>query len=445
MLQSYREDFRLNFKLALPIMLGQLGQVSVNIADNLMVGRLGATALAAVSMSVAVLMVTMVVGMGISFALPPLVSEADGAKKLKQIPIFFKHSFVLNLMYALLTLGLILLIVPQLRHFGQDPEAVVLAKPYLVISAWSMIPFMVFQTLRCYSDGLSNTVIPMTAIVIGNVLNIFLNYLLIFGKFGMPEMGVAGAATASLIARIVMILVIVILLLRKSRLAVHLKRSLQGRFQLSVFKRILDLGVPTSLQMFFEVSAFAGAALLMGMVGKNEQAAHQITINLASTTFLIATGLGMAATIRVGNRLGEQNYPALRRAGLSAIVQVILFMLVCAIIFVFARFFFPTLYIDDPVVLKIASYLLLFAALFQIPDGIQVVVLGALRGFQDVRIPTLITFIAYWIFGLPFSYFSTFHWGFGPGGIWLGLVVGLTISASLLTYRFWKKSSRLEG
>ena len=441
MLSKYREDFRLNFKLALPIMLGQLGQVSVNIADNLMVGRLGATALSAVSMSVAVLMVTMVVGMGISFALPPLISEADGAKKLKNIPIFFRHSFVLNLIYALITLGLIYLIVPHLADLGQDPEAVVLAQPYLMVSAWAMIPFMVFQSLRCYSDGLSNTVIPMIAIVFGNVLNVLLNYLLIFGKLGAPELGVAGAATASLIARIAMIAMIIILIMRKKRLSVHLIRSLKGKLRLPVFRRILDLGVPTSLQMFFEVSAFAGAALLMGMVGKNEQAAHQITINLASTTFLIATGLGMAATIRVGNRLGERNFPALRGAGLSAILQVILFMLLCSVVFVLARFFLPTLYIDDPVVLEIASYLLLYAALFQIPDGVQVVVLGALRGFQDVRMPTLITFVAYWIFGLPFSYFSVFHWGFGPGGIWLGLVLGLTISASLLTYRFWKKSA----
>ncbi len=418
----------------------QLGQVTVNIADNIMVGRLGAAPLASISVSIAILIIFMVVGMGISFALPPLVSEADGANNRSGIGSFFRHSLLINIGFAVVSCLLIASFIPHMAILRHDPEVITLAKPYLLISAFALIPFMFFQTLRCYSDGLSNTVIPMKAIIVGNIVNLLLNYVLIFGKWGFPQMGVAGAAWASLVARLVMIGVILYLIMRRQRLWIHLRRAFVGRFESLVVKRLIALGVPTSLQMFFEVSAFSGAALLMGMVGKNEQAAHQITINMASTTFLIATGVGMASTIRVGNRLGERNTLGARRAGFAAILQIVLFMLCTALILVVFRGFLPKLYMSDPMVLPIASHLLLFAALFQIPDGVQVVAVGALRGLQDVRIPTFICFVAYWIFGLPLSYVGTFVWGWGPAGIWIGLVVGLSIAAGLLTYRFYLKS-----
>lgn len=438
--KTYREDFRLNLKLALPIMGAQLGQVTVNIADNIMVGRLGAAPLASISVSIAILIIFMVVGMGISFALPPLVSEADGANDRRGIPSLFSHSLLINLAFAVLSCVLIVTFIPHMDILGHDKEVIELAKPYLLISAWALIPFMFFQTLRCYADGLSNTVISMKAIIIGNVVNVVLNYVLIFGHWGFPSLGVAGAAWASMAARLVMICVVLYLIFGRRRLWIHMRRSLRFRFQMPVVRRLISLGVPTSLQMFFEVSAFSGAALLMGMLGKNEQAAHQITINMASTTFLIATGVGMASTIRVGNRLGERNFVGARNAGLAAVLQIVLFMLTTALIFVVFRHYLPQLYIGDDVVLPIASYLLLFAALFQIPDGVQVVAVSALRGLQDVTVPTLICFIAYWIFGLPLSYAMAFHWGFGPAGIWIGLVVGLSIAATLLTIRFHKKT-----
>ena len=441
-LRQYQSEFKKNLRLAFPIMLGQLGQITVNLADNLMVGRLGSAALAAVSLANAIFIIFFVIGMGLSFALPPLIAEADGAGESKKMSQYFKHSLVNNLIYSLIALAIILVGIPLLHNLKQDPEVVQLAIPYLKLCAWSLIPYMIFQTFRNYSDGRSETVPPMIAMISGNAVNIILNFALIFGMWGFPRLGVSGAAMASLIARISMVLLIVVLLIQWKGIWEQIRHADYFKYQRIIFKKILSLGIPTSMQMFFEVTAFAGAAILMGQIGKVPQAAHQIAINLASMTFLICTGIAMAGTIRVGNQFGRRNRQALRNAGFAAIILVTLIMASTALIFVLSRNFLPTLYIQEEAVIKIAATLLIWAALFQIPDGVQVTSLGALRGLQDVITPTLITFVAYWVFGLPTSYLAAFIFDWGPGGIWFGLVLGLSLSATLLTYRFHVKTKQ---
>ncbi len=432
---SYRTEFKKNLYLALPIMGGQLGQITVNIADNIMVGRLGAEALAAVSIGNAIFVVFMVVGLGISFGLPPLVSEADGIKNYSSLKENVRSSIFINCVYGIIAIAAIYILIQYLPELGQDPGAVKAAIPYLEITAWTMMPIMILQGLRGYADGMSYTIIPMLAMVGGNVINIIGNYLLIYGNLGFPALGVAGAATASLIARFCMIAIILYLLFRKKNLWRHLDFNI-FKSKLANIKNILNLGIPTSLQMFFEISAFSGAALIMGKVGKIEQAAHQISINLASTTFLICSGLGMAATIRVGNQYGFKNKDLMKKAGMSAIVQVTLFMAISAILFFLFRTWLPWLYIEDLDVIEITASLLIMAAIFQIPDGIQVTALGALRGLQDVKTPTLITLIAYWLFGIPLSYYTALHTSIGYRGVWLGLIASLSVSSLLLTLRF---------
>ena len=434
--QSYKEDFRKNLSLAFPIMASQVGQMLVNFIDNIMVGRLGPEALAAVALANSIYITFLVVGMGISFALPPLVAQAHGKNEPNKISVLFKHSFIINFSFAGFSIIAVELILPLLNHLGQDPEVVRLAQPYLRISAWALVPFMIFQTFRCFADGMSQTLPAMIATLTGNVFNVLFNYMLIFGKLGAPALGVTGAAVGTLLARLIMIVLIIILIYRWKNLWSHIYFVKHQVLDKALFKKLLSLGIPTSLQMFFEVSAFAGAALIMGTLGAVPQAAHQIAINLASMTFLTCTGLAMAATIRVGNRLGQNDLIGVQKAGNSAIIQVTAFMLCAAVLFILLRDYLPLIYIDDVEVVKIASVLLITAAFFQVSDGIQVVALGALRGIQDVKIPMVITFIAYWVFGLPISYFSARDWGFGPAGVWIGLVIGLTISAAFLTIRF---------
>jgi len=427
-------------------MVGQLGQIAVNFIDNVMVGRLGPTPLASVSLAVSIYISLFVLGMGISFALPPLIAAANGEHAIRKISQFFKHSLIVNIVYAILSiLAIEFIAIPLLPYLGQDPEVVELAKPYLSISAWTMIPLMIFQTLRCYSDGMSETKPAMIAILLGNVLNILLNYMLIFGNWGAPKMGVAGAALGTLIARIFMIVFILILLKRWKDLWLPIRDARYLTYNKKKIYDILQLGIPTGLQLFFEVSAFAGAAMIMGTLGAKSQAAHQIAINLASITFLICTGMGMAATIRVGNKLGQNDVEGIRNAGISGIIQIIIFMILGAAFFVIFRNYLPYIYIEDIEVVNIASTLLIFAALFQVSDGIQVVVSGALRGLQDVMMPFLITFISYWVIGLPISYLSAHYFDIGPAGVWLGLLIGLTISATLLTIRFLNRVNKMRN
>ena len=401
-----------------------------------MVAKLGPAHLAAVSLSVAIFIIFLIVGIGISFSLPPLVAEAHSAKQNHRIGQYFKHSLLINIGFALIGLIAMLSLIPLLGLIGQDQEVISLAKPYLQISAYSLIPMMIFQTLRCYSDGMSETLPPMIAMIAGNILNILLNYMLIFGKFGAPALGVAGAALGTLIARGVMILILLGLLIKWKDLWSYITGIDYMSYQRSLIKKMLSISIPISLQLFFEVSAVAGVAILMGLLGKEAQAGHQIAINIASVPFLICSGLGMAASVRVGNQLGLRDPNGMYRAGVSNFIQVTFLMILAGSLLYLFRGVLPSLYLDDPAVLSVASTLLIFAALFQIPDGLQVVILGSLRGAQDVNIPTLISFIAYWVIGIPIGCLLSFYFDIGPKGLWIGLVTGFAIAAILLQWRF---------
>lgn len=440
---KYKKDFRLNLKLALPLMASQLGQVVVNFVDNIMVAKLGPAALAGVSFANALYAICLVFGMGISFALPPLISEAQGAVDDRRISSYFKHSLIVNLAFGVISMILLIAFIPFMKYLGQDPEIIPHAADYMYYSALGMIPFMIFQTLRCYSDGLSETLPSMIIIILGNLLNVILNYLLIFGHWGLPEMGTAGAALSSLISRVFMVFGILIIFRHWKNLWIYLSEVRFNMYKSSYFKKILSLGIPSSFQMTFELTAFSAAAIIMGFIGKIEQASHQIAINLASITFMIATGLAMASTIRVGNQLGKGDISKVKDAGYSAMIQITIFMIVAAIGFVLARHLLPTIYMDNAEVISIAAYLLLAAAIFQIPDGIQVITLSALRGLQDVKVPTFITFLSYWLLGIPCSYILAITLEWGPIGVWIGLILGLTISAIFLSYRFKMLTDKL--
>lgn len=440
---KYKKDFRLNLKLALPLMASQLGQVVVNFVDNIMVAKLGPAALAGVSFANALYAICLVFGIGISFALPPLISEAQGAVDDRRISSYFKHSLIVNLAFGVFSMILLIAFIPFMKYLGQDPEIIPHAADYMYYSALGMIPFMIFQTLRCYSDGLSETLPSMIIIILGNLLNVILNYLLIFGHWGLPEMGAAGAALSSLISRVFMVFGILIIFRHWKNLWIYLSEVRFNMYKSSYFKKILSLGIPSSFQMTFELTAFSAAAIIMGFIGKIEQASHQIAINLASITFMIATGLAMASTIRVGNQLGKGDISKVKDAGYSAMIQITIFMIVAAIGFVLARHLLPTIYMDNAEVISIAAYLLLAAAIFQIPDGIQVITLSALRGLQDVKVPTFITFLSYWLLGIPCSYILAITLEWGPIGVWIGLILGLTISAIFLSYRFKMLTDKL--
>ncbi len=424
-------------------MIGHLGHVLVGLADNIMVGRLGAAPLAAVSLGNSFVFIAFSLGIGFSFAITPLIAEADGENDIEKGRKHFQHGLILCTLLGLSMFFMLIIATPVMRYMDQPPEVVELAIPYLNITAFSMIPLMIFQAFKQFTDGLSQTKYGMYATVIANILNVILNFLLIYGLWIFPRLELVGAAIGTLISRIVMVVFIVLILRSKDKFIPFFRRIKFREIQNSEFYKIIALGFPTAMQMLFEVGVFTAAIWLAGTLGTIDQASNQIALNLASMTFMIAVGLGVTATIRVGNQKGLKNFSELKRISVSIFLQVFIIEFCFAIGFFVFKDVLPLVYIDDILVVETAASLLLIAGLFQLSDGFQVVVLGALRGMQDVKVPTYITFVAYWVIGFPISYLLGLVYGLGSQGIWIGLLAGLTASAILLFLRFNYLTNRL--
>ena len=444
-ISQYTSEFKYNWKLAAPVMLGMLGHTFVSFVDNIMVGQIGTAELAAVSLGNSFIFIAMSIGIGFSTAITPLIAEADSADNFDRAKSTFKHGlFLCTVLGIVLFLG-VFFAQPLMYLMKQPKEVVELAIPYLDLVAFSLIPLVVFQALKQFSDGMSMTKYPMYATLIANIVNVVLNYLLIFGKFGFPELGIVGAAYGTVISRFIMLAYLWWLLANKERsraLVTNIKFFVLDKLML---RKLINLGAPSAMQMFFEVAIFTSAIWLSGLLGKNAQAANQIALNLSSMTFMVAMGLSVASMVRVGNQKGLRNFKALRRIAFSIfLLGILLAVFFGAVFFLFHKslpkiyvdFNDVTNYADNLEVVAIASQLLFAAAIFQISDTIQVVVLGALRGLQDVKIPTIITFISYWVIGFPISFFLGKEEMYGSFGIWLGLLAGLSTAAVLLYLRF---------
>ena len=452
MLKDYTKEFSYNLKLSLPVMLGMLGHTLVSLVDNIMVGKLDPTNLAAVSLGNSFIFIGMAIGIGFSSAITPLIAEADSENNHHKLQSTFVHGIILCTALSLL-LFLSIFFFRDIMLLMNQPEAVVeLALPYLELVVISLIPLLIFQAFKQFCDGLSLTIYPMYAAVIANVINVLINYVLIFGKFGFPQMGIMGAAIGTLISRTVMLVFLILIVKYNSKIKQCLNDIRQIKIDKLMFKKILDIGIPSSLQMVFEVVFFTTAIWLSGLLGENPQSANQIALNLSSMTFMIASGLSVSAMVRVGNQKGLNNYVDLRRISFSILLLGLILALFFALCFILFNDILPYIYVDlnNPLnykdnleVINITSKLLIIAAIYQISDTIQVIILAALRGMQDVKIPTIITFVSYWLIGFPISYFLGSEDMLGSEGIWIGLLCGLTIAATLLYIRFNFLTNRL--
>lgn len=439
---NLRDHLKTNVNLAVPVMASQLGQVMVGVADNMMVGQVGYIPLAGASLGNAIFFFFMVFGLGVSFAITPLVGFAHGQGNDKEGGQVLRHGLIINTILGVILFAVVMIAANYLHLLGQEQAVVDQATPYMFVIGFSMIPFLVFQSFRQFSEGLSMTKIPMIVSVSMNILNIILNYILIYGKFGAPELGLLGAGIATLISRIAMAIVMAVYVLSHKSYKPYLVSLGLKNLDLAMMKDLLKIGIPAGLQFVFEVGAFSTAAIMMGWIGAPTQAAHQIAINMASISYMTVSGLGAAAAIRVGNQLGKKQYKTMKDAALTLIAMGTALMVVFAALFILLKDKLPLLYNDQPEVVSIAAGLLIIAALFQLSDGIQVISLGALRGMKDVKIPTLITFLAYWVIALPLGYVLAFNYGYGANGIWFGLFLGLTIAGIWVFLRFLKLSNR---
>jgi MATE family multidrug resistance protein len=451
-LQQYTKEFSYNFKLAYPIILGMVGHTLVGLVDNIMVGQLGPTELAAVSLGNSFVFIAMSLGIGFSTAITPLIAEADGAKHVQEGRSVFQNGLLLCTVLGITLFVIIFLSKPFLDYMSQPTEVVEMAKPYLDIVAFSLIPLIMFQAYKQFADGKSETKYSMWATIISNVVNVVLNFLLIYGIWIFPKLGIIGAAVGTIVSRIVMLVYMHFALISRPKFQPYFENFNFSEIKKSAMQKIINLGTPSAMQMFFEVALFTGAIWLSGALGTTSQAANQIALSLASLTFMVAMGLSVAAMIRVGNQKGLKDYVKLQLVARSIFLLALLLAIGFAFFFVVFYQILPELFVstkrdlnfaENQEVIRIASQLLLVAAIFQISDGIQVVVLGALRGLQDVKIPMYMTFVAYWIIGFPISIYLGLYTDLGAVGIWIGLLAGLTAAALFLYLRFEKLTKKL--
>jgi MATE family multidrug resistance protein len=442
-IQEFIPFYKRNLALAFPIVLSQIGQVTVSLVDNMMVGHVGTVELAAAAFANSVFMIGMVFGMGITFGLTPLVGKAYGNNDLKKTVVWLKNGIFSNLVagigLALLMVGIYFL----LPLMGQTTEVLNLAGPYYLLLCASYLPFVLFFTFKQFFEGLGNTKMAMQITLTANVVNVLVNYVFIFGKFGFPELGLNGAGIGTLVSRLIMPVLFSIYVVRHSR---YRRYFMLAHYQ-PLLKRnvisILKIGLPIGLQLIVEVSAFGIGAVMMGWLGETPLAAHQVALGLATFSYMIALGVSQANTIRVSHQMGIKDYTSMRRAAYASTHLVLVFMSFTALLFILARNFLPYLFTSDIEVVKISAGLLIIAAIFQLFDGLQVIMLSTLRGMADVTIPMFVAFIAYLLVGIPVSYVFAFVLNAGPQGIWYGYLVGLGTAGILFYFRFRKNLKKL--
>lgn len=440
MTSEFRTETRQLLHVAWPVILGQLGHVTVGVADSAMIGQTGTLPLAAAAFANSLFVIPLVFGIGVAYGITPLVANADGQGDRDRVGRLLSQGLLINSLLSIALMAVLWLIKPLAVHMGQDPEVITLALPYLGLLILGLFPLMIFLSLKQFAEGLSDTRPAMLISLGANVVNVALNYAMIYGHWGFPAMGLMGAGYATLISRILMALSMYAYMALHPRFVIYRTELLPRRFEMARIRRILALGIPSGLQYIFEVGAFATAAVFIGQLGALPLAAHQIAISLASISYMAASGIGAAATVRIGNAQGRQDVAAIRRVGMVALFLVCIIMSLAGLTFALGNRFFPSLYNSDPEVILLSAQLLIIAVFFQLSDGIQVVGLGLLRGLADVRMPTFITFFSYWVIALPLSYVWGLHYLGGVGAIWICLAIGLTLSAALLMRRFHRLS-----
>ncbi len=437
-LSDYIPLYKKSLHLAFPVILSQIGQVTVSLVDNMMVGHVGTVELAAAAFSINIFHIGMLLGIGITMGLTPLVGHVYSQKKEQQVGEYLKNGLFVHGV-ATLVIGVIMAFISLfLNRMGQPEEVVKQAVPYYLLLVTSLFPMLLFYSFKQFLEGVGNTKIAMYITLTSNLVNIILNYLLIYGKFGFPEWGLNGAGIATLISRIIMPVMLIPFVLKNKQYKREFRIAYHARIQLKLLKEVFAVGFPIGLQIIVEVSTFSFGAIMMGWISKEALAAHQVAIGLASFTYMISLGLGAGTTILVSHSRGFDDLLKMRRSIYASFHLVVLFMSVMGVLFVLLRHQLPFLFTEDPEVILIAANLLIVAALFQIFDGIQVILLASLRGLSDVKHPMFMAFISYMVLGLPISYLFGIVLGFGAIGVWIGFLSGLAFAALLFSFRLKK-------
>lgn len=421
--------------MAIPVIFSQIGQVTVNLVDNVMVGHLGTTELAAASFAINIFHVGMLFGLGITLGMTPLVGQSLNSKNPNNIGSWLRNGVLVNFIASLFLCAAMSSVVLFMNRMGQSDEVVQKAIPFYLLHVASLIPLMLFFSFKQFFEGIGNTRIAMVITIVINLVNIALNYVLIYGKLGLPALGLNGSGCASLISRLIMPAIFIVVMFKRPAFRAYLSEAIHSGFEKLKIKRIITIGLSIGIQMVIEILAFTLGAIMLGWISKESLAGHQVAISMAAMTYMISFGLASGTTIRVSHAFGEHDLKEIKQAVYASLHIVVAFMSVMGILFVLFRNYLPLLFTSDPEVIKVAAGLLVVGAFFQVFDGIQVVLLGALRGIADVRIPMFLAFFSYIVVSLPVSYLLAFVFNFGYSGVWIGFVFGLSTAAVLFGLR----------
>lgn len=441
--KEYIPFYKRNLAVAVPVMLTQAGQITVHMADNIMVGHLGTTELASVSFANSIYILGMVFGIGFTQGLTPHVGQTFGKGDHSSVSALLKNSLILNLSVSLLLTMVMFGVGTLMGYMGQTEAVVSNGREYYNIILFGLVPFLMFFGLRQFSEGIGITKYAMYITLFANFLNILLNWILIYGHMGFEAMGIKGAATATFISRVVMLTLFVIVMFRNECYNKYLKLIRWPLVDLSRAKMVLKTSVPLSFQNLVEITAFSMSAVMIGWLGETQLASHQIAMSMSSFSFMLALGVGAAATIRVSHQLGYGDFRSMRIAGFAAIHLSVFLMALCGLAYIIFREQIPYIFSEDPAVRSLAATLLIVSALFQIFDATQLASLACLRALADVKVPLVLSIISYYLISLPMGYFCGFILGFGTVGVWVGLLAGLGFAAVLFLLRFSKISNRM--
>jgi MATE family multidrug resistance protein len=429
--------------LAAPVVLAELGWVTMGIVDTLMVGRLGAHAIGAVGLASMLFFAVTVFAMGLLLGLDPLVAQAYGAGRLDECHRWLIDGMWLSLAVSVPTVSVGYVMKVTIGSWGFPADVVELVRPYLGVLIWSLPPLLLYVAFRRYLQAMHLVRPVMIALVSANIVNAGFNWILIFGHFGAPALGVRGSAVETLLARIYMAAFLLFTIVRHEARVVPRLRDTPMRIDAARLRRLFLLGLPAAGQMVFEVGVFAAATALAARVSADALAAHQIALNMAAFTFMVPFGIASAAAVRVGNAVGRKDPRGAMRSGWTAIAMGAAFMTAAAAVFLVAPGMLIRAFTDDPAVIDIGVTLLFVAAVFQLFDGLQGVTTGALRGLADTHTAMLWNLAGHWLIGLPFGYMLCFHRGYGVAGLWWGLSTGLIICGVALIVAWARKGTRL--
>jgi len=438
----YRPHYAATRKLAIPVIIAQIGQITVGIADNMMIGQLGKTELAAAAFANTLFSLPLIFGMGFAMAITPLVGKANDSDHKHELASLKHGALLANSLLALLLTGSCVVLYFAMPQMQQPDNILLQSQNYFSIIASSIIPLMLFLSGKQVAEGLSNTKLAMRITIGANIINIIGNYLLIFGKFGAPELGLAGAGWSTLFSRLFMAICMLLIINKTAQLKATIYQINFRQISRSCTK-IVKLGLPMGLHILSEASAFILAGIMMGWISETGLAAHQIVISLSTFGFMLYQGIGVSTTIRI-SQFSARQVPSLIKNASQASVQIAIIMVfIISSVFIALRHILPQLFTDDKEVIALASQMIVILVIFQIFDAVQIIYSSILRGMADATIPGLLTFISYFLIAIPFSYWAAFVGGYAEIGIWLGFPVGLGICAFLFHIRIHLLHKRL--